>query len=519
MKQYEEKYKEIFRYLSLGISRNEISKLLKTSRNTIRKVENTAKSLNLTWNDASTMSNEEFANKLFPKLNDDNDNLQPKPDCEMMYLELQKPGVNRMLLWEEYSKEVRAIGKIPLQYSQFCNYFNQYIEKNKATMHFEHMIAERIEVDWAGTTVPIVDELTGEVSKGYLFVATLPYSQYSYVELMSDMKEENWINAHVNMFEYFGGTTPLLIPDNLKTGVIKHPKNDDVILNKSYQEMGDYYDVAIVPTLVRSPKGKPSVEGTVGKVTSAIIARLRKEEFHSIKEANIKIRECLDAFNAKPFQKRDGSRKEVFENEEKMFLRPLPKEPYEFAVWKKATVQYNYHIAYDRMYYSVPYEYIKQKVDIRITKNIIEVYYKHKRICSHRRLYGYPGQYSTNADHMPLNHQKAGEWNGDRFRNWANKIGPHTYKVIDQLLNHYRAEQQAYNGCRSILKLADSYSSRQLEEACQMALQHLALPRYKNIKLIIAHNQDIRKTTDEEVKDESYAIIRGSSYYGGNENE
>ena len=147
----------------------------------------------------------------------------------------------------------------------------------------------------------------------------------------------------------------------------------------------------------------------------------------------------------------------------------------EFAVWKQATGQYNYHISIDKMYYSVPYEYIKHKVDVRITRSIIEVYYKKKRICSHRRLYGNPGQYSTNMDHMPLNHKKAGEWNGDRFR-----------------------------------KLADSYSSKQLEEACHMALQHLAVLRYKNIKLIIAHNQDIRKTEDEQVIDDSYATIRGS---------
>ena len=155
----------------------------------------------------------------------------------------------------------------------------------------------------------------------------------------------------------------------------------------------------------------------------------------------------------------------------------------EFAVWKQATGQYNYHISIDKMYYSVPYEYIKHKVDVRITRSIIEVFYKKKRICSHRRLYGNPGQYSTNMDHMPLNHKKAGEWNGDRFR-----------------------------------KLADSYSSKQLEEACHMALQHLAVPRYKNIKLIIAHNQDIRKTEDEQVIDDSYATIRGSSYYGGSNN-
>jgi transposase len=501
------------------MSQNEISKLLGSSRNTIRKVKLATESIHLTWNDAARMTDDEFVDTIFPKRDDDNDSLQPKPDCEMMYKELQKPGVTRALLWEEYAREVKAAGKIPLQYSQFCNYFKHYLEINKATMHFEHKIAERIEVDWSGTTIPIVDELTGEVSNGYLFVATLPYSQYSYAEVMNDMKQENWIMAHVHMFNFFGGTTPIIYPDNLKTGVIKHPKNDDVILNKAYQEMGDYYDVAIVPTLPRSPKGKPSVEGTVGKIKTHIIARLRKMEFHSIKEANSKVRICLDDFNSKPFQKRDGSRSESFFNEEKMFLRPLPKEPYEYAIWKVATVQYNYHIAVGKMYYSVPYEYIKQKVDVRITKNMIEIYYKHNRICSHRRLYGQPGQYSTNTDHMPLNHQKAGEWNGDRFRKWARSIGPKTFEVIDNLLNHYKAEQQAYNGCRSILKLSDKYSSKQLENACDKALEHLALPRYKNIKLIIQYNQDTKEENNVNEDTDNFAIIRGSSYYGGDNNE
>lgn len=501
------------------MSQNEISKLLSTSRNTIRKIKAVTDSIRLSWEDASKMTNEEFVHTIFPKNKNDNEELQPRPDCEMMYKELQKPGVTRTLLWEEYAREVKAAGKIPLQYSQFCNYFNHYLEINKATMHFEHKIAERIEVDWCGTTIPIVNELTGEVTKGYLFVGTLPYSQYSYAELMSDMKQENWITAHVNMFNFFGGTTPIIYPDNLKTVVIKHPKHGDIILNPAYQEMGDYYNIAIVPTPIKSPKSKPSVEGTVGKITTHIIARLRKEEFHSISEANEKIKKCLDDFNNRPFQKRQGSRAEVFINEEKPFLRPLPKEPYEYATWKKATVQYHYHISIDKMYYSVPYEYIKQKVDIRLTRNLVEVYYKHHRICSHKRLYGHPGQYSTNMDHMPPNHQKAGEWNGDRFRRWAQSIGVNTYKVVDGLLNYYRAEQQAYNGCRSILKLADSYSPRQLEEACEKALKHLSLPRYKNIKLIIQYNQDTRQVNQEDENNDDFAFVRGSSYYGGNTNE
>lgn len=513
-----EKYKEILRYLSIGMSQNDISKTLHTSRNTIRKVKLAAESIRLTWEDASVMDIKELEDVLFPKTNDDGI-LQPKPDCEYMFKELCKPGVTRQLLWEEYVRDVKAAGKIPLQYSQFCNFYNKYLEVNKATMHFEHKIAERTEVDWAGTTIPIVNRTTGEVTKAYLFVATLPYSQYSYAEVMQDMKQENWINAHINMFEFFGGTTPVLYPDNLKTGVIKHPKDDDVILNAAYKEMGDYYNVAIVPTLPRSPKGKPSVEGTVGKVTTHLIARTRNEIFYSVYDANIRIRECLDDFNNKPFQKREGSRKEVFLKDEKELLRPLPKEPYEYATWKKATVQYNYHISIEKMYYSIPYEYIKQKVDVRITKHMIEVFYQGQRICSHKRLYGHVGQYSTNMDHMPANHQKATEWNGDRFRKWARSIGASTYQVVDGLLNHYKAEQQAYNGCRSILKLADLYTPQQLEETCKVALEHLSLPRYKNIKLIIEYNQANTQETKIEPDSNDFAIVRGASYFGGNENE
>lgn len=198
-------------------------------------------------------------------------------------------------------------------------------------------------------------------------------------------------------------------------------------------------------------------------------------------------KECLEDFNSKHFQKREGSRKEVFLKEEKEFLRPLPKTPYEYATTKKATVQYNYHISVDKMYYSVPHEYIKKKVDVRITKHIVEVYYEHTRICSHTRLYGRPGQYSTNMDHMPTNHQKAMEWNGDRFRKWAKSIGSNTYTVIDKLL---------------------------IENACKIALDHLSVPRYKNIKLIIQNNQDNIKESEEVNND--YAIVRGASYYGKN---
>ena len=263
--------------------------------------------------------------------------------------------------------------------------------------------------------------------------------------------------AHVHMFNYFKGTTPILVCDNLKTGVIKHPKNGEIVLNDAYKELADYYDIAIIPAAPLTPKGKPSAEGNVGKLTMDILARLRNSVFYNVHDANLQVKQLLKQFNDRKFQKREGSRISVFLLEEYPKLKQLPKEPYEYGEWKQATVQYNYHVFVDKMYYSVPYGYIHKRVNIRITANMIEIFLNHNRICSHIRLRGRIGQYSTNADHMPPNHKYASEWNGDRFLNWARKIGPNTTTVIRRLLDSYKVEQQAYNGCRAILKLSEQY--------------------------------------------------------------
>ena len=169
------------------------------------------------------------------------------------------------------------------------------------------------------------------------------------------------------------------------------------------------------------------------------------------------------------------------------------------------------------MYYSVPYEYIHKKANVRVSKNLIEIYIDHQRICSHPRLKGRTGQYSTNPDHMPPNHKMASEWNGTRFIRWASKIGSNTETVIQRLLGSYKVEQQAYNGCRSILKLADSNTPEKLEKACVKALSLIHSPRYRNIKLIIQHIQDNKEEPD--IEDNEGAILRGSNYYGGTNNE
>jgi hypothetical protein len=283
--------------------------------------------------------------------------------------------------------------------------------------------------------------------------------------------------------------------------------------------MAEHYGTAIIPARVRAPKDKPNAEGSVNVISTWITAALRNEQFFSVVELNRAIHEKLEEFSHRPFQKKEGSRFEIFRNEELPLLAPLPASPYELAEWKQATVQFNYHISCNGMLYSVPYEYIKRKVDVRITDKTIEIFYNHNRIASHRRLYGRKGQYATIVEHMPEDHQKYLEWNGNRFRRWAERIGANTYQVVDAILTSKCVEQQSYRSCMGLLKLADKYSADRLEASCKKALSYTASPSYKSIKNILSAGRDktadtsVDKTTESETTQNRYAITRGADYY------
>ena len=274
---------------------------------------------------------------------------------------------------------------------------------------------------------------------------------------------------------------------------------------------------SIIPARVRAPKDKPNAEGSVGVISTWITAALRNEQFFSLAELNQAIRRKLKEFVNRPFQKKAGTRYEIFRDEELPLLAKLPATPYELAEWKQATVQFNYHISVDGMLYSVPYEFIKRKVDVRVTDTVIEIFYNHSRIASHRRLSGRKGQYSTVTEHMPADHQAYLEWNGDRFRKWAERIGTNTCKVVNAILAAQRVEQQSYRSCMGLLKLADKYSDQRLEAACRKALSYTASPSYKSIKNILAAGQDNIDTESQAPNAAStqnkHAITRGADYY------
>ena len=456
------KYREILRLLSLGISERKIAESCGVSRNTVSRIRKRADEIGLKWPLDTSQTDKVLETRLYPKGTVDT-NSKRMPDYEYIRKELLKNGVTKKLLWTEYLEECRQSGENPLMYSQFCYHIQQNEQKRRATI----------------------------------------------------------LRAHIHMYEFFGGVPPILVPDNASTATDR--KQSDWYtpkLNQTYHEMAEHYNTAIIPARVRRPKDKPVTEGSVGNISTWITAALRNEQFFSLSELNIAIRDKLRAFNSKNFQKKEGSRISIFLGEEKPLLMPLPAIRYELATWKKATVQFNYHVAVDKMYYSVPHQYIKDEVDVRMTDHVIEVFYKHERIASHKRLKGRPGQYSTFTEHMPDDHRKYLEWDGDRFRRWAKEIGPKTSVVIDRMLTSGRIEQQSYRACMAVMKLAEKHSRAKLEAVCTKALKYANAPSYKNIKNLFATMKpeefaELTAADKKDIKVNPHGLTRGARYYGG----
>ena len=304
---------------------------------------------------------------------------------------------------------------------------------------------------------------------------------------------------------------------NLKTGVVSHPKEGEIILTDMYSDFGNHYMTAIMPAQVRKPKQKASVEGTVGKIATTIIASLRNVEFHSFEELYQAVREKLDEFNTTPFQKRDGSRKEIFEAVEKQALKPLPEIPFEVCHWfYSRKVQVNCHITYQKNWYSVPYEYVGKSVDLKVSETTLTIYYQNKRINIHKLFPAYiKNKYSTYEQDMPES-VKVSEWDDVRIKKWASKIGPYTRKVVEIIFERCKVKEQGYNPAMSVLHLSDKYSNERLELSCQIALSKYPSPRYKHLNAILSNNQDkLGKQGNASEERKTTGHLRGAEFYGG----
>ncbi len=439
-------------------------------------------------------------------------------DFEYIHQELAKPNVTLSLLHYEYESKCRTNQKIPYSYRSFVRHYSKYADKHKATMRIRRKPGEIMEVDWAGSTAFIYDRDTGEKIKAYVFVATLPCSQLSYAEASLSMDLQSWIRLHNHAYAYFGGTTQIIVPDNLKASVTKHTIQE-LILNPTYREMAEHYNTVVMPARVRAPKDKSSVEGSVSTISTWIIAALRNTQCFSIDELNESVKQKLEAFNQRDFTRKQGNRLSAFETEEKFALSPLPITPYKLSVWRKAKVRPDYHISVESMFYSVPYEYINRHVEIRLSETLVEVYFNHMRVASHKRLYGKYGQLSTTRDHMPDNHKMFVDQTPFAAVEWADSIGSYTLKVVKYILDTAQVEKQALQSIFSLKKSERKYTKYEIERACKMVITMTQRPTVKSIQTILKNNkktdaeQALKKNTKKD--DNSYGFTRGASYYGG----
>jgi len=505
-------YREILRLHSLGFTNTAIATSVGSSRNTVAEVLDLYDQRELEWPVPETLTNGDLEEILYPGRHLSKD--RKLPDFEYIYKELAKPGVTLSLLWAEYCTQCELEHKIPYQHSMFNEKYRAYAASKKATLRIKRKPGELMEVDWVGDTMQVIDPLSGEPAKAFLFVACLPCSLYSYAEAFPDMKSHHWIEAHVHAYEYFGGVTRILVPDNLKTGVIKNTRME-LVLNRSYHEMAEHYGTAIIPARPVTPRDKPNAEGTVNVVETWICAALRNRKFFSFSELNSAIREKLKEFNEKPFTKKNGSRLSAFEEEERDFLLPLPASAYETAVWSKATIQPDYLISVGNCKYSVPYEFIGKEVDIRTTEKTIEVFFQSNRIASHVRREFAPDPIYL-PEHMPENHRKYLDYNSEHFLAWAADAGPFTETVIKGFLSQHKVEQQGYKACVSLMKLADRHSLERLEAACKKALGYTPSPSLKNITMILKNGQDkLPSSSAPQQSSGSRGITRGAAYFKG----
>jgi transposase len=503
------KIKEVLRLKwANDLSDRKIAQSCNISRPAVANYVERAEQAGLSWPLPDTLTDAELERLLFPVLRKSSTIDRVPPDLLKVHQELQKKNVTLFLLWQEY-REQHPKG---YQYSWFCDQYRNWLGTRDLSMRQTHRAGEKLFVDYAGQTLPVIDPRTGEIRSAQIFVAVLGASNYTYAEATWSQSLPDWIGSHQRCFTFLGGLSELVVPDNLRSGVTKaHRYEPD--LNPTYLEMATHYGVAIVPARVRKPKDKAKAEVGVQIVERWILAALRNHTFFSLTELNQTIQQLVLKLNQRPFKKLPGSRSELFQSLDKPALKALPLTPYVYAEWKLVRVHIDYHVDIEGHYYSVPYRLVKQQLDARITENTIEVFNKGERVASHLRSW-LKGHHTTLDAHRPEAHRHYGDWSPERFISWAEKIGSATCQVITVVLQERRHPEQGYRSCLGILRLAKAYSDARLEAACMRALL-LGTCRYKSIESILKHGLDSKPVVIEEESalPQQHENVRGSAYY------
>lgn len=468
-----------------GLGIRQISETLGNSRNTIRKTIRSAQEMGLARETFTSLDAKEVDDLLKETADAARHRI---PDYDYISKELEADAdVNLKLLWNEYCADCIREDSTPYQYSRFCSLYKEWAKKSNVTRRIIHKPAYAAQCDWVGSTGRVIEKIYREERKAYFFVMTMPYSGYMYVEAFADMKMVSWIAAHVHAYRFFGGVPTITVPDNLRTGVKKSDRYEPEI-NETYRQMAEHYGTTIVPTRVYYPKGKAQVERTVRIVETWIIAYLRKIEFNTFADLNEAVLIRVRELNAQEVSNREMTREELFLADERSNLLPLPTTDFENAIWKKATLQQDSHFQFERMRYSAPCSHVGRELDLRVSDSSITVYFNTELLCTHLRLKGRIGQYSTDESHMPEHLRESTNrlWSASGFIAWARRVGPSTADAVKAIIDSKPIVEQAYRSCRGLKSLADRKGNNLLEEACGRALELAKVPSYTQIKNILA---------------------------------
>lgn len=426
--------------------------------------------------------------------------------------QLKLPGVTRKILWEEY----KASDPGGYGYTQFCEHFARYNKNNKATMHFDHRPGEYMQLDFAGKPLYVTDQKTGEMTPHPVLVCVLPYSGYPYIEALSTGKQEHLFHGLSHSVEFFGGVPRNILGDNMKQYIVKNGRYEFTFTELANQ-WTLHYNTNLEATRPYKPKDKPSVEGNVRIGYLRVYARLRNEIFFSLFDLNKRIRELIEEHVRQPFQKKPGTRHELFTLDEKSCLKPLPENPFVIKHRTTAKVQMNYHVVLgeDNHRYSVPYQYIGQLVKIVYDLDDVEIFIDFKRIAIHKRNYR-NGGYSTLKEHMPEKHLKYSQtkgWDADYFLSLASTLGECSMEAFRIVLGSKEYVEQTYLSCKGLKRLSEIYTPQRFEAACHRALKGSRV-NYGMIKNILEKNLDKLEDTQQELFTiPTHNNIRGKENY------
>lgn len=488
-----------------GLGQRAIASSLGMSRDAVRSCLDRAKAAMVTWPLPPDLDDDQLDALLFPASRSPVLRASPDIDWAEVHQEMQRKGATLQQLHLEHLESYPG----SICYSHYCKRYKTWAKQLKSYMRQSHQPGEKVFVDYAGKTMEIVDPVSGQRRKVQIFVGVLGASNFTYADAHWSQQLPDWIDAHVRMFDYFGAVPKVIVCDNLKSGVTKVCKVDPVI-NATYQNLAEHYDMVVIPARSRHPKDKAKVEGGVNIVTRWILFRLRKHVFYSLGELRQAIAALLDDLNNRRFQKMPGTRRTAFEAIDRPAMRALPSSRYTYAEFHKVRVGMDKSVHVDQRPYSVPPHLVGKEVELRVTSSTVEVLYGGKRVTSHER--GPGTEPAIHPEHLTPAQRYYMSWCPEDALAWAMTVGTHVHAFVSARIHVLTHKERGYRMTNRLKKLAQEFGDQRLDSACDRALQ-LGTTSLSSLRSILSHRLESQGTGQPDEAAFEHGNLRGATYY------